>query len=320
MKVNLNENRSISFTSYYNREYVLSKIRHLGIQWQTEAEQDCFVNDLLRMHIKGDSEDAIEVYAEKFAKTHRLNLDLLAEIADKKANFKTGMKNIMSKVQKKLSELPSVDDILKTLPNNSNNDKFIPTDGIYPDVGDKFSSDVAKNVLGFTAETVFNSPHNLDEFFAPEEVAAELRKKLSPECQGVSQEFRALFQQLPISKDPIMSLISANELKNCMPKKGALTQEQYTNIANSAKNAYLQMLNKIDLSNFKEEQIIVIKKLKNIMVDTEGVDFGPEFSNNLQKLIDDLNGKNSVQSPVEKKVESLRTFIPPVIVKERDKY
>lgn len=173
----------------------------------------------------------------------------------------------------------------------------------YPEPNDAMSVKMAGFLSQFTCAIQNNSEHDIREFFGDEETAASLREKLSPECQHNSLELREEIQKIDETKDPVMMLIAANNMKRFMPKDGLLNQEQQEALLQGIKDVVIIAIKRCDMSKFEEKDVIAINEMIQMIKDADSVNFG--ISVKLKALIDKLN-KNALKLG----------FIPPVKVRE----
>ena len=177
----------------------------------------------------------------------------------------------------------------------------------YPKIDNELSKKAAAFMTRFTLTIQNHSEHDIKEFFGDEETAQELRKKLSPECQKTSLEFRESVQKLDEAKDPVMMLIAADNMKKFAPKKGLLSEEQQKNLVEGMKETAIYAIRNGDMSQFDEDDKREIEEMVQMIQNSDTVDFG--ISSKLQALIDKLNDRNNKRPPVA-------SFIPPVPVLE----
>ena len=173
----------------------------------------------------------------------------------------------------------------------------------YPDLDNEMSTKMAGFLSQFTCAIQNNSEHDIREFFGDEETAAELRKKLSPECQHDSIELREELKKTDEVKDPVMMLIAANRMKKFMPKPGVLTPEQQENLLQGLKDTITMAVQNGDMSKYDEDDKIAIGEMVQMIKASDSTDFG--ISVKLKALVDKLNKKNLNIG-----------FIPPVQVRE----
>lgn len=86
----------------------------------------------------------------------------------------------------------------------------------YPEIDNQISTKAAGFFSKFTCAIQNASEHNIMEFFGDENTAKDLRKNLSPECQADSKMLREEIQKMEELKDPVMTLICANKMKNLL--------------------------------------------------------------------------------------------------------
>ena len=172
----------------------------------------------------------------------------------------------------------------------------------YPEVDNNLSKEMAGFLSQFTCAIQNNSEHDIKEFFGDEETAKELRSKLSPECQRDSLELRNELKNIAETNDPIMMFMCANKMKNFAPKKGLLTEEQYTKLVDSLKENIVSIVNRMDLTKFTQEEQGDIIEITQMIKAANSVDFG--ISVKLKALVDKINKRKLNLG-----------YIPPVTVK-----
>lgn len=155
--------------------------------------------------------------------------------------------------------------------------------------------DMAQFLLNFSCAIENDSEHNLDEFFKSEDEAAKLRQGLSPECQKNSLELRKEIQSNPIFKDPALTLITANDMKDFVPADEEFAKDKkFQTTINAAKKSVVDAVETSDKSNFDKAEVGIIKKLTQIIQKTEGLDFGEEYNKLLGKLINSIKNRKQV--------------------------
>ena len=157
----------------------------------------------------------------------------------------------------------------------------------YPEVDNNLSKEMAGFISQFTCAIQNNSEHDVKEFFGDEETAKELRSKLSPECQRDSLELRNELKNIAETNDPIMMFMCANKMKNFTPKKGLLTEQQYSKLVDSLKESIVSVVNRMDLTKFTQEEQGDIIEIIQMIKAANSVDFG--ISVKLKALVDKIN-------------------------------
>lgn len=173
----------------------------------------------------------------------------------------------------------------------------------YPSLDDTMSKQMAGFLSQFTCAIQNNSEHDIKEFFGDEETAAALREKLSPECQHDSIELREELKKIDETKDPVMMLIAANNMKRFMPKAGILNAEQQANLVEGIKEVITMAVQNGDMSKFDEDDKFAIGEMVQMIKASDSTDFG--ISVKLQALVNKLNKKKLNLG-----------FIPPVQVRQ----
>ncbi len=186
----------------------------------------------------------------------------------------------------------------------------------YPELEDVACKKTANFMLNFAAETIENSTHKLQEFFSSDNIASKVRGDLTPKCQQDSLEMRNAIKESEILQDPVLGLISANNMKKFIPDEAVLSNKQYKNIVDSTKNAYIDAIEDADMKKFDEEDKGIIKNLVGIIKNTDGLNFGEEFDKQLKLLIDK---KNLVKTQQTIERSKQKVFVPPVQVKYNGK-
>ena len=179
---------------------------------------------------------------------------------------------------------------------------ILPKSVLYPDVDNEFSKKMAGFFSQFTCAIQNNSEHDLQEFFADEETAQELREKLSPECQHDSLELRKEFQEIVETQDAIMMLMCANKMKNFAPKQGLMNDSQYKKYVEGLKNVIDTIIKNTDLTKFEPDEQNGILEMLQMIKGSQTVDFG--ISVKLKALVEKINKRKLNLG-----------FIPPVQVK-----
>ena len=179
---------------------------------------------------------------------------------------------------------------------------ILPKSVLYPDVDNEFSKKMAGFFSQFTCAIQNNSEHDLQEFFADEETAQELREKLSPECQHDSLELRKEFQEIVETQDAIMMLMCANKMKNFAPKQGLMNDSQYKKYVEGLKNVIDTVIKNTDLTKFEPDEQNGILEMLQMIKGSQTVDFG--ISVKLKALVEKINKRKLNLG-----------FIPPVQVK-----
>lgn len=182
----------------------------------------------------------------------------------------------------------------------------------YQGLSDPVCDNMAALMLDFTCSILLGSEHNLNEFFGTEEEAETLRGELSPECQETSKTIRKELMELKITQDPVFGLITVNRLKDYLPEEDVLSEDDYNNIANSAKSGCVKLIKNSDYESFDDDEKFAMKELISIIENSDGLDFGDDYNKKLSALIERVNTK---QTPVLNKSPHTKTFIPPVKVK-----
>ena len=179
---------------------------------------------------------------------------------------------------------------------------ILPKSVLYPDVDNEFSKKMAGFFSQFTCAIQNNSEHDLQEFFADEETAQELREKLPPECQHDSLELRKEFQEIVETQDAIMMLMCANKMKNFAPKQGLMNDSQYKKYVEGLKNVIDTVIKNTDLTKFEPDEQNGILEMLQMIKGSQTVDFG--ISVKLKALVEKINNRKLNLG-----------FIPPVQVK-----
>ena len=179
---------------------------------------------------------------------------------------------------------------------------ILPKSVLYPDVDNEFSKKMAGFFSQFTCAIQNNSEHDLQEFFADEETAQELREKLSPECQHDSLELRKEFQEIVETQDAIMMLMCANKMKNFAPKQGLMNDSQYKKYVEGLKNVIDTIIKNTNLTKFEPDEQNGILEMLQMIKGSQTVDFG--ISVKLKALVEKINKRKLNLG-----------FIPPVQVK-----
>ena len=179
---------------------------------------------------------------------------------------------------------------------------ILPKSVLYPDVDNEFSKKMAGFFSQFTCAIQNNSEHDLQEFFADEETAQELREKLPPECQHDSLELRKEFQEIVETQDAIMMLMCANKMKNFAPKQGLMNDSQYKKYVEGLKNVIDTVIKNTDLTKFEPDEQNGILEMLQMIKGSQTVDFG--ISVKLKALVEKINKRKLNLG-----------FIPPVQVK-----
>jgi len=175
----------------------------------------------------------------------------------------------------------------------------------YPRLDDDVSKKVASFLLNFTFRTQEATQHDIREYFCDEETAEELRKNLSPECRQNSIALREQIQSIPDLKDPVMTLIAANNMKNFLPDDDNILQPEHkTNFIKIIKNTVVMAVKNGDFSKFDDDEKNAINEMIQMIKAAESFNFG--ISVKLQALVDKLN---------KKKMPELG-FFPPVQVRQ----
>ncbi|MCM1003874.1 MAG: hypothetical protein NC408_05965 [Candidatus Gastranaerophilales bacterium] len=156
-------------------------------------------------------------------------------------------------------------------------------------IQDQGCHNMAQFILNFACAIENDSEHSLDEFFKSEVEAARIRRGLSPECQRNSLEIREEIQSQPVFKDPALTLITAKDMKDFVPVDEEFAQnEQYQTTINAAKKSITDAIEAADKSKFDSTEIGLIKELTQIIKQTKGLDFGTEYDNLLERLLDSI--------------------------------
>lgn len=159
------------------------------------------------------------------------------------------------------------------------------------EIHDTGCHNMAQFTLNFACSIENDSEHSLEEFFKSELEAAELRKKLSPECQKKSIEMRAEIQKQPVFKDPTLALISAKEMKEFIPPEGMLDSEEMKLTVNAAKKAYVYAIKVADKTKFSEYEKTLIGTLTSMIENAKGLDFSKEYDQILKSLLDSIKSR-----------------------------
>ena len=168
------------------------------------------------------------------------------------------------------------------------------------EVKDSSCHNMAQFTLNFACAIENNSEHNLDEFFASEIKAAELRKKLTHECQKNSLEIRREIQSLPVFKDPALALISANEMKEFVPDDEFFNDKRFKPTIQAAKKIYTQAVKLANKDKFNDYEKGLIEELAQIIDKSSSLDFGEIYEQKLAMLIESTN---------KRKIEAERVFV-----------
>lgn len=182
----------------------------------------------------------------------------------------------------------------------------------YRGLTEPLCDEMAAVMLNFSCSMMMESEHDLREFFGTEEQAKIIRQNLTPECQKLSIEMREAINKTQMSSDPIFGLITVNRLKDYMPEDGILTDEQYNSISENTKFACTELIKNSNLSDFDDTDKSTIAQLIETVENTDGLNFGKEYDDKLQKLIDKANQKYKTKL---NNSEYTKTFIPPVAVR-----
>lgn len=160
-------------------------------------------------------------------------------------------------------------------------------------INDTDCSESALFTLNFACAIDSGSEHKMEEFFAPEEIAAKLRENLSCECQLNSVELRDAIQNMKVFKDPVLGLISANKMKDFIPDKSIMDNNIYKNTILQAKKCYTDSIDNADLTTFAEYEKSLIKELNNIIKTSKSLVFGDEFAQKLQLLLNSIHSQSN---------------------------
>lgn len=168
------------------------------------------------------------------------------------------------------------------------------------EIKDSGCHNMAQFTLNFACAIENNSEHNLDEFFASEVKAAELRRKLTPECQKNSLEIRQEIQSQPVFKDPALALISAKEMKEFVPDAEFMNDTRFKPTIDAAKQAYSQAVRLANKDKFNGYEKGLIEDLVQIIDNASSLDFGEVYEQKLTMLLDSIS---------QRKAESERIWV-----------
>ncbi|MCM1338684.1 MAG: hypothetical protein NC191_03330 [Muribaculaceae bacterium] len=183
------------------------------------------------------------------------------------------------------------------------------------EIEDSGCQDMAQFLLNFSCAIENDSEHSLDEFFRPKEEAEKLRENLSSECRENSLELRKEIQSNSVFNDPVLTLITARNMQDYTPVDEEFTAlEEYRSTINSAKKAIINIVDTTDKTKFNSSEINLMKELTQIIEKTEGLVFGEEYDEILNRLLNSLNSpdeEEKEQQPVIKQ----RSFISRIMNK-----
>lgn len=168
------------------------------------------------------------------------------------------------------------------------------------------STEETRTLLGSVADLTFNSEHEnpIAEIFGSENEAKTARENLTTACQKTSRNLREAFQSTSLTKDPIITLIAAGQIKDLIPDKSKVPSNMSDTIVKKSKEAVLVIVKNSDKSNLDKEDHRLITELTGIIENSQGADFGEDYRNLLKKLVDK---KNKERKPEYKKTEPTTT-------------
>ena len=161
------------------------------------------------------------------------------------------------------------------------------------EIKDNGCHNMAQFTLNFVCAIKNNSEHNLEEFFASEAKANELRKNLTPECQKNSLEIRQEIQAQPVFKDPLLALISANEMKEFVPDENFMKDKRFKPTIDAAKKTYIQVIRNANKDKFNDYEKETIEELVKIMENSQTLNFGEQFEQKLAMLLDSIKHRKA---------------------------
>lgn len=173
------------------------------------------------------------------------------------------------------------------------------------EIKDSGCHNMAQFTLNFACAIENDSEHNLDEFFASEVKAAELRKKLTPECQKNSLEIRQEIQSQPVFKDPALALISAKEMKEFVPDAEFMNDKRFKPTIDAAKKAYSQAIRLANKDKFNGYEKGLIEDLVHIIDNASYLDFGDVYEQKLTMLLDSISLRKAESERILVKQKSI---------------
>ena len=286
-----------------------SKLDKIGLYAQNEEEENLLKTDLLRIFVAGETKKSNlnELCSELNTVFEKALTRALTKYQTEKPQSVNNKPDTLSPKQSQNNQKliqPEEKEIKNAL--NEAQEKLIntmlPKSVLYPDVDNEFSKKMAGFFSQFTCAIQNNSEHDLQEFFADEETAQELREKLPPECQHDSLELRKEFQEIVETQDAIMMLMCANKMKNFAPKQGLMNDSQYKKYVEGLKNVIDTVIKNTDLTKFEPDEQNGILEMLQMIKGSQTVDFG--ISVKLKALVEKINKRKLNLG-----------FIPPVQVK-----
>ena len=173
------------------------------------------------------------------------------------------------------------------------------------DIKDRGCHNMAQFTLNFVCAIENDSEHNLDEFFASEVKAAELRKNLTSECQKNSLEIRQEIQSQPVFKDPALALISAKEMKEFVPDAEFMNDKRFKPTIDAAKKAYSQAIRHANKDKFNGYEKGLIEDLVHIIDNASYLDFGDVYEQKLTMLLDSISQRKAESGRILVKQKSI---------------
>ena len=180
------------------------------------------------------------------------------------------------------------------------------------EIKDSGCHNMAQFTLNFACAIENDSEHNLDEFFASEIKAAELRRKLTPECQKNSLEIRQEIQSQPVFKDPALALISAKEMKEFVPDDEFMNDKRFKPTIDAAKKVYSQAVRLANKDKFNDFEKGLIEDLAQIIDNASSLDFGELYEQKLTMLLDSISRR---KAEAERVLVKQKTIIPRIFRK-----
>ena len=173
------------------------------------------------------------------------------------------------------------------------------------EIKDSGCHNMAQFTLNFACAIENDSEHNLDEFFASEVRAAELRKNLTPECQKNSLEIRREIQSQPVFKDPALALISAKEMKEFVPDDEFMNDKRFKPTIDAAKKAYSQAIRLANKDKFNGYEKGLIEDLVHIIDNASSLNFGDVYEQKLTMLLDSISQRKAEAERILVKQKSI---------------
>lgn len=180
------------------------------------------------------------------------------------------------------------------------------------EIKDSGCHNMAQFTLNFVCAIENDSEHNLDEFFASEVKAAEIRKNLSPECQRNSLEIRQEIQSLPVFKDPALALVSAKEMKEFVPDEEFMADKRFKSTIDAAKRTYANVVKAADKTKFNSYEQGLMEELVQMIEKASNLDFGAEYDKKLTLLLESVKSR---KAEAEKVLVKQKITIPKMIKK-----